>query len=175
MTIQELINRICYSWYSIIHAEYRIIDKIFDWPFRHLIYPIPFVKRRWAKYGMKTFEDVQNWYGRNMETFEEFSLDYYSSTFTVAAPFMTLLILGNLIQYFGEVLPREYFKLSFIILGIGAWFSCYFTIWKNDIYIGYFRKFKEESRKKKTAWCIGTVILYILLTVVWFFSMSLIY
>ncbi len=175
MTAVELFNRICYSWYKIFHfIGYGILDGISNWMFRHLIYPIPFMKRRYAKFGMGR-EDVIKYCDNAMDGQKDFMVSSLVNTTMFSVPFFILLILSNLIQYAYGVLPHRYLLFELIILAIGAWLSCHFVLWKNNMYIGYFREFEKESPKKRTAWCIGTIILYILLTVVWFFSMSLIY
>ncbi len=171
MTAVEFLNRIYYSWYKIFHfIGYGILDGISNWIFRHLIYPIPFMKRRYAKFGMGASEDVIKHCDNTMNRSKDFMVSTWASAFVFLTSFFTLLILCNLIQYICGVLTPGHWRIEFFIIAIGAWLSCHFVLWKNDIYIGYFRDFEKESRKKHAVWYTATILLYIVLVVGFFFT-----
>ena len=165
----EFWNRIYYSLYSFHYfVGHFIVGKMAEVLLLRPIYAIPLVKRRLTNFGitwegmLKTCNDfVENRKDSRLMGIVNVSITYvlYGIEFYV---FVVLWLI------FGDHLLSIIFdnlKLFCIISGGLCILFCQFTIWKNNQYLKYFRKFDKESLKKRIVWCIGTQLFCVALAV----------
>lgn len=166
-------NRIYYSLYCILcfisHSWGNVLKMILCRP----LYSIPFVRRRLAMYGF-TYETwieyVLNFWENPKSGMQMFFLN---GAITYIVLLLILLFINILYCIFGieiRILLFDNLELCFIILGVLSISFCQNIIWKKDSYLNYFSHFEKESRKKKTVWCIGTILLTVLLTIITFLT-----
>lgn len=164
-------NRLYFSLYEILYFIHYLLGCIIRFFFCRPLYSIPIVKRRidslysnyntWIKSVSGIYENPQSGI-----------LMYYTNAAITYVIILIFLLLANVLYVIYGIGVRMFFfehlKLIFVFIIVFAILFCEIIIWRNDYYLRCFSIFEKESLRKKIIWCIATVFITGVLTVLEF-------
>lgn len=158
--MKNILNILHYSIYKMHYKSHLIANKVN--PF-NLIHKLPFQKSKYEELDI----DIQK------ETDKAFQDEKYGLSIMISGGVLLSIILTLLVSL-GLILEKTFdqkinIKYLLLISGLISYLICYFTVFKNDRYLEYFRTFKYWP-KKKTNFYIVLSSLFICGVIVLFFK-----
>lgn len=144
-------------------------------PLAELLLLFPFMKGRLKKQGRTKKQAKQEAF----ELAEQYRTNVTNGT-TLTEANATMILISYIISSIIIMLPQllfsypyvasllnQYTMLSILFVAALGFLILYLTIWRNDIYLAYFKKFQKDSRVIRWSWHVFSLLFVITLILLW--------
>ena len=135
---------------------------------------IPFMKKNLHKSGLSSFGEVEKFMSNiNTDYTRGSCLRLAMSFMTFFLGFGTVGVLNTLKLFFIKVEIDSDVKSLIILMELFllAFPMGFYFLWRKDKYLTYFKRFEKEPKRKTRKWCLITVVIYIAILVLFFWSL----
>lgn len=173
-----LANRLLYSFFclqtKIAELLNIVLIPILD-IFGKVFLSLPIMKKRLAQQGRSASQAIEE--SRTAAIRKQFD-KHDGSVLTEANVMMILIsyIISSIIIMLPQLLfsypyvaslLNQYTMLSILFVAALGFLILYLTIWRNDIYLAYFKKFQKDSRVIRWSWHVFSLLFVITLILLW--------
>lgn len=171
--IDWLLNRLLFSMHNLDYCFTLVVYTIGIWLVVYPLYCLPCWKRRLKeREGISTFKEYTEGITNHIKIIRQ----YGGAMILLALP-MYLVVDVWAICYgpsASEIIRRHLVIVTACGI-VPSWILCDLTYWKKNRYLKYFAIFEKESVKKKAAWIIVTILVFVLLIVanlflIWYYG-----
>ena len=170
MNMEHLLNRIYYSLFRINRFFWNNLGiTVIRGCYRILCF-IPFMKKNLHKSGLSSSEETVK-YMSDIHTSYCQRLTMYFMTFFLAAGIVGILNTLKILFIKVEVDSNVKSLITLLELFLIAYPTGFYFLWGKDKYLAYFKRFEQEPKRKTRIWCFITIVLYMAILVLFFWSL----
>lgn len=174
MSLEHLLNRIYYSLFRINLFFWNDLGIIVIRGCYRMLCFIPFMKKNLHKSGLSSSEET-------VEFISGINTSYTrGSCLRLTMAFMTFFLGAGIVGVL-NVLKLLFIKIEIdsdvksLVMLLELFLIVYpmgfYFLWGKDKYLAYFKRFEKESKRKTSMWCFITVVLYIAILLLFFWSL----